>query len=76
MSFSLSAPKNVVTHRQLSGIMPNADIAQILSYVSTQQTKDGLLGGVSGGRIDREIRRSKILFLDRKSTRLNSSHRT
>jgi PKHD-type hydroxylase len=60
MSFSLTPPQNPEAFRQLHGVLTNHDIAEILRYVTAQQTSEGLLGG---GRIDHEIRRSKILFL-------------
>lgn len=60
MSFFLNPPQNSETFRQLYNILSNRDIAEILKYAESQKTKDGLLGG---GRIDHEVRRSKILFI-------------
>lgn len=60
MSFSLTPPQNVETFRQLYSILSNRDIAEVFKYVESQETTEGLLGG---GRIDHDIRRSKILFI-------------
>jgi len=62
MSFFLTPPKNTKLVSQLTGVLSNADINQVLSYVSTQSVSNGLVGGGAGGRENLEIRRSKTFF--------------
>ena len=60
MSFWLSPPRNPVICRQLHNVLGNGEIANILSYTETQEVRDGRLGN---GKVNPDIRRSKILFL-------------
>jgi PKHD-type hydroxylase len=60
MSFWLSAPRNSVICRQLHNVLGNGEIEKILSYVKSQEVREGRLGN---GTVNPDIRRSKVLFL-------------
>lgn len=60
MSFWLRAPRNTVICRQLHNVLSNGEIAKILSYVASQEVREGRLGG---GKVNPDIRRSKVLSL-------------
>lgn len=60
MSYYLSGPKTSEASVQHRSVLSNHDITEVLRYIATQTTSDGLL---ADGKTNSEIRRSKVFFI-------------